>query len=312
MTTVSRRVVLAAPVAATLVAPLDPAAAATPFYVGGTYGSSTTSPAPWETRIGQQLGIRRTFWRADQVGTAVTQVRSDIAAGRRCSEISFKGPASWAQMARGVGDAWMRDIRSRLAALLAGNGHVVKLILHHEPENDTGTNVGTSDRGRDQWMRWQDRAADIFAGVARLEFGLCLMGYYCFYGNQGSRWHLDNCVPDNPRIQFVSFDIYQKYGTHGSTSWTDFEGSYFSKIGPWCAAHGKAWGLSEFGITQRAFDRRPTWFTDTRSAMLRHGGSWMDYFNTTLNNTDPANPWGFTPGDSRDVAYAGLVSTGNL
>ena len=241
-------------------------------------------------------------------------VTSDIVAGRRCSEISFKGPASWSQMARGTGDAWMRDIRTRLQAILAPTDHVVKLILHHEPENDTGTNNGTTNTGRDNWMGWQDRAADIFAGVIGLEFGICLMGYYCFYGNQGSRWRLENCIPDNDNIRFVSFDLYNVYGTDGRTSWTDFEGSYFSKIGPWAAANGKAWGLSEFGITERALDRpgRGNWFAETADAMVEHGGSWMDYFNTTLNNRDPANPWGFTPGDSRDTAYAALIRTRNV
>lgn len=238
-------------------------------------------------------------------------VTADIVAGRRCSEISFKGPYSWYQMARGAGDNWMRDIRSRLQALLTPNDHVVKLILHHEPENDTGTNNGRSDAGRDNWRRWQSRAANIFAGVSGLEFGCCLMGWYCFYGNQGSRWFLDNCITPNQNLKFVSFDIYQIYGTNGRTDWTNFEGSYFSRIGPWCRNRGVEWGLSEFGVTQRAFNQRPTQFSDIYNGMVRNGGQWLDYFNTTLNNTDPANPWAFSPGDTRELAYNMMIRNRN-
>jgi hypothetical protein len=288
--------------------PASAAPASSNFFIGGTYGANA-DPSSWEARIGRPLGVRRSYWTASQVSKAMSVVAADIAANRRCSEISFKGPASWYQMARGTGDAWMRDIRARLSSLLAGNNHRVKLIMHHEPENDTGTNDGRTNRGRDNWMRWQNRAANIFAGVERLNFGICLMGYYCFYGNQGSRWYLNNCIPDNTNIKFVSFDLYQVYGTNGRTDWTDFEGSYFAKIGPWMADHNKKWGLSEFGITERALDRpgRGDWFRETYDAMVRHGGNWMDYFNTTLNNTDPSNPWGFTPGDSRELAYNALI-----
>ena len=49
--------------------------------VGAAYGGNA-DPSSWERDLGRNLGVRRTYWRADQVSASVKTARADLAAGR--------------------------------------------------------------------------------------------------------------------------------------------------------------------------------------------------------------------------------------
>ncbi len=118
------------------------------------------------------------------------------------------------------------------------------------------------------------------------------------------RWRsalkLDACVPNTRAIKGIGYDIYESYGSRGSTRWRDFDG-YFAKIKAFHGPRGLAWGLSETGLTERAIAARPTWFTDVIRKLKANGGTWFDYFNTT--NWNSPSDWYMQPGSRREKAF---------
>ncbi|WP_235737791.1 hypothetical protein [Nocardioides alcanivorans] len=77
-------------------------------YLGMAYGSNS-DPATLESEMDAQMGIRRTYYRADQVAGAVRTAKADLAKGR-LPWVSFKFPHNWDQMNAGKGDAWARVV----------------------------------------------------------------------------------------------------------------------------------------------------------------------------------------------------------
>ena len=67
-------------------------------------------------RMGKKLGVHRTYWGAGSVASAVRTARAD-AANKRVPWMSFKPPHSWAQMANGKGDAWARNLATRMKSV---------------------------------------------------------------------------------------------------------------------------------------------------------------------------------------------------
>ena len=120
--------------------------------------------------MGQQLGVRRTYWGATQVDSAVKIAKTDLAAGR-LPWISFKLPYGWADMAAGKGDAWIRDLATKLSKL---NGPVW-LAFHHEPEGDGDIK---------QWTAMQARLAPIVRSTApNVAYSIVLTGWHQLYGD---------------------------------------------------------------------------------------------------------------------------------
>lgn len=287
----------------------------TRFLVGMAYGGNA-DPAPVEQRWGIPVAIRRTYYggSSTEVTKAITHIKANITAKRSCSEISFKLPYSWAQMATGSGDAWAKDIAAKIKTAIAGTTHLVKVIFHHEPENDTGTNDGSTTAGRDAWKNMQNRLAPFFDGIPGVEYGVCLMGYHSFYGTTTMKglWNPDACVPKNKAIKFVSFDIYQRRLTTNDSGtvlgWTNMEG-YYTLIKAFIdkrttEGYPIKWGLSETGIIEAALDENPVYLDNEIKLIKQYGGSWYSYFNTNLNSTAT---WAISAGDSREIALGKLV-----
>ena len=282
---------------------------AAPFDIGTAYGGNA-DPAPLEAAWGAKLESRRTYFGpADTAanGKAVKVVKADIAAGRKTSSISFKLPATWAEMAAGSQDAWAQTLATNLADAIRGTDHQIRIALHHEPENDKAPNDGATVAGRDAWKNMQARMAPFF-DKPNIQYVAILMGYHTFYGsaNMKALWNLDAAIPTNSKIKGIGFDIYQGMGVDGKTKWTDMN-AYFVQIGSWTRAHNMTWGLSETGIAASAFSERPTYFTDTIAQMKAQGGSWFETFNSNLNSPDPK--WSFTADEQRGQAFGQLLRT---
>jgi hypothetical protein len=241
-------------------------------YLGAAHGSNT-SPVDLESATGGRLGIRRTYWTASQVRSAVTLARSDLARGR-LPWISFKLPHSWADMAAGRGDAWARNIATRLSALPGP----VWIAFHHEPEGDGDITT---------WRRIQERLAPIVRRTAsNVAYTVILTGWNELYGD--AQFRLDNIWPRNVKIDVAGFDVYNQYGVVDdgvtNTKGTNLNTAYFQPISAWAASHDVAWGLAETGYTNAASLVDPDWVKRTYGEMTAQGGIAFTYFDTTLNS----------------------------
>lgn len=251
-------------------------------YVGAAYGSNT-DPTSWETGMSQNLGVRRTFYSAKQVDKAVANAKADLAAGR-LPWISFKLPTDWASMAEGDGDAWARDLVSKLDAL----DGPVWLAFHHEPEGD-----GTIE----DWVAMQRHLSPIVRNADNVAFTLILTGWHELYHPDYS---LDRMWPGDGLVDVVGFDIYWSFGeVKGgvrNTKATDIDQAYFKPIDEWADRHGVAWGLAETGLTDYAAQRYPNWMPDTVKALQNRGAVSFSYFNTPVNSADT---WPITTADKQ-------------
>ena len=242
-------------------------------YFGGTYGSNS-DVTPWESSMGKILGVHRTFWVSSQVASAVKTATAD-AAKNRLPWVSFKAPYSWADMAAGKGDAWARDLATRMKAV----GGPVWVAVHHEPE-------GEGDMQK--WKAMQARLAPIMRAAApNLGYSIILMGWHQLHGD--AKYSLAATWP-NTKIDVAGFDIYEMYGEmkNGArrTEWKDFVNDYYKPLQAWSKSKDVPWGLAETGYSDAAALKNPGWMAKTYADMDTYGGIAFAYFNTILNSPD--------------------------
>ena len=239
-------------------------------YVGAAYGGNADL-APWEKTLGKTLGVHRTYWGSSSVASAVKSATAD-AAKKRVPWMSFKAPYSWKDMAAGKGDAWAKDLATRMKS----TGGPVWVAVHHEPENDGGD--------IQQWKAMQNRIGPIMRAAApNLGFSVILMGYHEFHG--AAKYSMANIWPKTT-VDIAGFDIYETYGHKGSTTWKAFDENYFKPLQAWSKTSGVKWGLAETGYTDAAAAKKSTWMKSTvYDGMVARGGVAMSYFNTNLNST---------------------------
>ncbi|QYJ04214.1 hypothetical protein KUV85_00605 [Nocardioides panacisoli] len=242
-------------------------------YLGMAYGGNA-DPSRLERRVGR-LGVRRTFFRHDQIGAAVRTARADAAAGR-LPWVSFKFPHKWWRMARGDGDAWARKVARSLKRV----DGPVWVAFHHEPEGDGFLR---------KWRKTQERLAPIVRRKAgNVAFTVILTGWHQFYGK--SSRSLKRIWPRGTKIDVAGFDIYNAHGLvkRGKRLGpTDMDGDYFAKISRWAKRKGVRWGLAETGYTDYAARRTPQWIDRTHRRLVKRGGVAMSYFNSKLNSVAP-------------------------
>jgi hypothetical protein len=237
-------------------------------YFGGAYGANS-DVTPWENSMGKNLGVHRTYWGSGSVASAVSTAKAD-AAKNRVPWMSFKAPYSWADMAAGRGDAWARDLATRMKA----TGGPVWVAVAHEPENDGGD--------IQKWKAMQARIAPIMRAAApNLGFSIILMGYHELHGDK--KFALSAIWP-NTKVDVAGFDVYEKYGVKNITIWKDFINHYYEPLQAWSAKTGVKWGLAETGYSDPAANKNSGWMSKTYKDMVAHGGIAFSYFNTNLHS----------------------------
>ncbi len=243
-------------------------------YLGQAYGSNT-DPTSLEADLGGRLGLRRTYFRADQVDSAVRIATTDLAAGR-LPWVSFKLPHSWSDMTAGAGDAWVKSLVARFGRL----DGPVWLAFHHEPEGDGPIA---------DWRRMQERLAPLVRAEENLAFTVIVTGWNQLYGDP--TYSLDAIWPRGVTVDVAGFDVYNQLGVvkdgKENTKGTDLQASYFSKLAPWAREHKVAWALAETGFTDKASLVDPDWIQRTYRQLIETGGIGFAYFNTTLNSIAP-------------------------
>ncbi|MTB96583.1 carbohydrate-binding protein CenC [Nocardioides sp. zg-579] len=265
-------------------------------YFGAAYGANT-DPAPFEQQAGRRLGVRRTFFDARGVASAVRHATADLARGR-LPWISFKLPHSWEKMAAGAGDAWVTDLARRLAAL----DGPVWVAFHHEPEGDGDI---------DAWRRMQEHLAPIVRGSApNVAYTVVLTGWNQFYGDAAYR--LDNLWP-RTKVDVAGFDLYNEYGVvkdgRRITEFPDFDDRYFRRLQTWAAEQDVAWGMAEWAYTDEGHAEDPDWIERTFDQMVARGGVAAAYFNTEVN---AYGSWRLGSGSKRQDFANGLRGSAAL
>jgi hypothetical protein len=236
-------------------------------YVGGAYGGNA-NVAPWEKYNGRKLGIHRTYFGPNSANSALKTAKNDVA-NKRVPWMSFKAPHSWSAMASGKGDAWAKNLATKLKSA----GGPVWVAVHHEPEGDGDIQT---------WKKMQERLAPIMRKAApNLGYTVIFMGYHQFHG--AKKYSLANTWPKT-KIDVAGFDIYEKYGAKGVKEWKQFGKHYFAPLKKWSAKTGVPWGLAETGYTDAAARKSPRRIVSIYNALKKYDGIAYSYFNTNLNS----------------------------
>jgi hypothetical protein len=284
------------------------------FVLGMAY-ESNTDPTPVEKRIGFVLGSRRTYYGSSEaeIKKAETNIRANIAAGRKVSSVSFKVPFTWAEVASGKGDAWAIALRDRLAKLVAGSGHIVKIAFNHEPENDKAPNNGGTVAGRDNWKAMQLRLAPLFDQPG-LFFIVIVMGMHSVRTSDSlyKIWRLDLAIPDQPghqgrRVRPLPIPgPPQGRRDDQPDGWSPQEADYKAIQSFHATRPGLAWGLSETAHTEDAEQERPGLLATTQALVAKYGGSWLEWFNSNLNSTAK---WEMAAASAREKSFAAVAGS---
>ncbi len=197
-----------------------------------------------ESQVGGPVGIRRSYYKAGQEGSAIARATDDIAHGR-VPWLSFKLPYGWADMANGRGDAWATDLADRLGQL---NGPVW-IALHHEPEGDGN---------HPDWVAMQRHLSPLFRQHDNIAFTIILMGWHQFLSGN-TAYSMDNFWPGKEHVDVLGFDPYNFYATtrsNGTMNWAwDELSKYYDGITKWLRNSGNQdvpWAIAETGYSDTA------------------------------------------------------------
>lgn len=261
-------------------------------YFGATVGSNS-DPASFEKEVGGKLGIRRTFYSATQVNSAVKNAKSDIA-NKRIPWISFKLPHSWKDMAAGKGDAWAKDLAAKLDAL----DGPVWLAFHHEPEGDGPIK---------DWVAMQKHLSPIVKKNSdNVALSIILTGWHQTDGE--AQYSLENLWPGSGVIDILGFDPYNFHETekNGKIRGSSPMDKYFDHFAAFAKKKNVEWGVAETGINNEAARKDPEWMQRTYDQIVARDGIAMSYFNTHLNSS---TTWQIT--DSVKTKQFGQVLKGS-
>jgi len=262
-------------------------------------GAATTNDIEnLESTVGGTLGLHRLYYGSGQVNGAVDQARKDLAKGR-IPWMSFKAPSSWASMATGSGDAWAKDLATKLGDL---NGPVW-VAINHEPEGDGAAA---------DWKRMQQRLAPIFRAEPTIAYTIILMGWKQFFSNDPSV-SMDAYWPGKQYVDVLAVDPYNWYDTssNGAKKYTwDELDKYYTALDKWRTSSGNTdvpWAVAETGWTDSAAAVRQNatspdgktvstegtgadWLVRGFDDMKAMGGIGMAYFHVAPSvNNEPAD-----------------------
>lgn len=230
------------------------------------------------------IDIDRWYGGQGDVDKAITRAKANHAAGIR-TWLSFKLPFSWAEMAAGKGDAWVKALYSKLEAL----NFEVWVAFHHEPEGEQSPAA---------WRAMQDRLSRMVPSE-RIKFWLIVTGWHQEFSDAAT-WRWDALFPTGAPIHGIAYDQpYLKYGRHLKTGVFDDtwnEGSvYVLKLAARAKALGVRAGIAECGYSDEAFDKDPAWLDRFLAACQANGLEAVTYFDSVLNS---AKSWTLGAADS--------------
>ncbi len=229
--------------------------------VVASYGLSTL-----ESKLGHRLGCHRGYFVPNSQKGLLQQVKDDHAKGR-LPIVSTKVPDTWANMASGKQDSWLRNLLSALAA----DKQPVMLTLHHEPENDAGP---TGMKAQD-WRSMYDHAVVLAASLAPNVTMTPVLMQFTFEPGSGRKpadW-----VPTTTKV--FATDCYNAWSPTDGLQWRAL-GDKLSLVLPY--ANGRPIVLAEYGC--RTDPKHPgaaaQWMRDAFDWCRTHNVVAMSYFNS--------------------------------
>lgn len=222
--------------------------------------------------MAKRLSVHRSYFQPDDIAGLVAQAREDLSY-HRLPHVSIKPPSTWAQVASGAYDAWLRQ----LADELNGLANPVFLTIHHEPENDAGP-VGMTPQ---DFVAMFTKAVSIFSRRApKVTVFPVLMG-----------WTFDPRSGRNPNEWFVSsspifgLDLYNPWSPTNGKSWEEFT-TKMDNIVPY--AHGKPIAIGEHGCRTdpNTPGKAANWMRNAFAYAKSHNIVSMSYFNSGQNSPD--------------------------
>jgi hypothetical protein len=238
------------------------------------YGASSQhSVDDWEQQMGVRLALHRTYYRSDQTGKLVHVAANDLALGR-LPHVSIKAPGSWASVAAGAHDAWLRSLARRLGAL----DQPIFFTLHHEPEDNRDRLHGRSPA---DFVAMQAHAIRVFGANAPMVTVVpVLMGWSFSKHNR----HVD---PDDwfvPAARIYGVDVYNPFSAR-HPKWVSFAHK-LDLIRP--HARGRPIAIGEYGCRNDPADphRAARWMRDAYTYARSHNIVSMSYFNSGRHSPD--------------------------
>lgn len=246
------------------------------IYVGAAVGGND-DPRDFEASISAKLAIRRTYYAADDVDSAIATARADLDAGR-LPWVSFKFPTTWERMAHGEGDAWVRGLAQRVAQLPGP----VWVTFHHEPEGDGDVS---------QWRRAQERVGPLLrSGAPNAAYAVVLTGWNQVFGP--AELALDRIWPDT-QVDVAGFDVYEFDPTADRTEADAQWANTMAPLIAWANARRQPWALAETGHAAPAADTDHTWISRTTADAQARGAVALVYFNSNIHSD---HDWRMTRG----------------
>lgn len=223
-----------------------------------------------ETTLGNKLTVRRSYFSPSGVAGLVSRAKEDHSVNR-LPLCSIKCPGSWAAMAAGSYDSWLRDLLTRLQAL----GKPVMLCLHHEPEDEAGKSAGMLPS---DYRAMQAHAITMAANVASRVTIVPILMEWTFDPRSG-RKPSDWVVPSS---KVFGFDVYNDWSPGGSIPWRTFadKASIALKY-----SGGKPAVVAEYGCHTDPSQpgRAAQWMIDAFNFSLAHNIAVMAYYDSQLH-----------------------------
>lgn len=279
---------------------------------GMSYGGNT-DPSAFEAQIGKPISVWRLYYQANEVAKAVTAIATAGAKGRKVVWASFKLPASWAVMATGAQDAWVRDMAKRVSAAAVAANVTVCVCLHHEPDgdqpiadyvamqrhclplvqNEQPNMLGRLTRTVLSKVRLMS-ASPPAVRRPNLLTSIIFVGYMQTYGGA---WSLDACWPGDGLVDVIGVDPYLMYGTWQDynktppqvTTWMPPDAT-LRKFSDFAKAHGCDWAVAETGQTNEGYNTPPAgkdgrgFLAQQLALATQLGAKWWCYFASTYNS----------------------------
>ena len=289
---VSRRSVLALALsgAAAGVVRTAPAASARPSATARTFAAGSRFPGDpgagrlyygvsmpdglraWEAELGRRVSLHRKYYQANQAEKIWRQARRDHERGR-VPHLSTKPPGSWASVAAGTHDDWIRYVAATLGRL----DSPVFFTVHHEPEDDAG-GAGMQPRN---FVEMTTRVVNVFARHAPNVAVFPVL----------QSWSFDYRSGRNPAEWFVAaapifgVDLYNPWSATNGKSWVSFS-EKMQEIKPY--AQGRPIAVGEHGCrTDRAHPGRAAdWMRNAFTYAQNNNIISMSYFNSDRNSPD--------------------------
>lgn len=247
--------------------PGDPGAGR--LYYGAAVMASLSLP-DLERQLNGTLTVRRSYFDPGNTGGLISRAKEDHTAGRY-PYISTKVPGTWAAVAAGTYDTWMRTMLQGLGQL----SKPVMLGLHHEPEDEVGPPGMTAAA----WVSMHEHAVTMAKSVAPNVSIVPILMQWTFDPRSGRRPQ-DWLVPG---AEVFGLDVYNDWSPGGKIPWLSF-GQKASIALPY--AGGKPVAIAEYGChTDPAQPGRAAgWMRDAFTFASQNNIIAMAYYDSDLHS----------------------------